>query len=76
MGFFNFQQLQNIPPVVLFILAIWVLAWKGLALWKAAKLNQREWFIAVLVLNTLGILEIIYLYFFSRKKATKEGVSA
>ena len=60
--------LPNIPPWLLFLLAVWSLAWKGLALWRAAKQSQRNWFIALLVLNTVGILEIAYLYFFSKKK--------
>ncbi|MBI5644618.1 hypothetical protein HY970_00810 [Candidatus Kaiserbacteria bacterium] len=36
--------------------------WKGLALWRSAHRNDMGWFIAFLVLNTLGILEIIYLF--------------
>jgi len=54
-------------------LALWSLAWKGFALWYSAKRNQPWWFIALLVLNTVGILEIIYLVFvakvFSQKTA-------
>lgn len=52
----------------LFIAAIiWTLIWKGFALWRAAELRQKWWFIAFLVLNTLGILEIIYLFLVVRK---------
>ena len=50
------------------IVAIWVVIWKGLALWKAARNNSKAWYIALLVINTLGILEIIYFFFFSKKK--------
>jgi hypothetical protein len=42
--------------------------WKGLALWKAAGLKQKNWFIALLVISSLGILEILYLFFFAEKK--------
>lgn len=45
----------------------WVLIWKGLALWKAAHENQKWWFIGLLVVNTLGVLEILYIYVFSPK---------
>jgi len=38
------------------------------ALWKAVRNNQKIWFIALLVLNTLAMLEIIYIFFFSKKK--------
>jgi len=42
---------------------VWSLFWKGLALWHAAKRSQPWWFIALLVVNTVGILEICYLAF-------------
>lgn len=63
--------LPTIPSWLLFLLTLWSLAWKGLALWRAVKQNQRNWFIALLVLNTVGILEITYLYFFSKKKESR-----
>ena len=52
---------------LLFVAAVWALVWKGSALWKAARLGQRNWFVALLVITTLGILEILYLYVFSKK---------
>ena len=47
---------------------IWTLYWKGRSLWKAAQAGDRNWFIALLIINTLGILEILYIYIFSKKK--------
>lgn len=44
------------------ILMIWSIVWKGLALWHSAKRGQGWWFLALLILNTAGILEIIYLF--------------
>jgi len=55
-------------PVLLFLLYMWSLIWKGLALWKSAQNKKRNWFIAILVLNTFGILEILYLFVFSTKR--------
>ena len=46
---------------------IWVLFWKGYALWTTVKNNDKKWFIAILVLNTLGILEIIYVFYVAKK---------
>lgn len=43
------------------LLIIWSGVWKGLALWRAARLKSIPWFVALLILNTVGILEIIYL---------------
>lgn len=53
--------------VLFIIIAIWTLIWKGLALWRSARKGKRNWFIAILVLNTVGILEIIYLVFFNNR---------
>lgn len=50
------------------ILSLWSLAWKGWALWTAAGRNEKKWFIALLVINTAGILEIIYLFFLDKRK--------
>lgn len=58
----------NIPTWLIFTLFVWSLFWKGLALWHAAKLEQRNWFIVMLVVNTVGLLEIAYLFFFAKKK--------
>ena len=59
--------LAGIGAGVLFILAIWELVWKGFALWHAAQNKQRNWFIAILIINTVGILPIVYLKFFQKK---------
>ncbi len=58
-------------------LAAWSLAWKGIALWKAARNNQRNWYIALLILNTFGILEIIFIFYFSKFKphANRQNLS-
>lgn len=40
---------------------------KAVALWKAARADQMAWFIALIIFNTVGILPIIYLLFFTRK---------
>lgn len=44
------------------LLAVWSIFWKGLALWHSARRNQGWWFVIMLVVNTVGILEIIYLF--------------
>lgn len=49
------------------VLVVWSLIWKGMALWKAARLGSKGWFVALLIINTLGILEILYIYVFSKK---------
>ena len=54
--------------ILIVIIVAWSLAWKGLALWKAARRGSKAWFIVLLIVNTLGILEILYLYVFSEIK--------
>lgn len=73
MGYGNLDCMNSIPaipPLLQFALLVWSIAWKGLALWNAAKNSQRNWFIIILIVNTVGILEIIYLFRFSKKKLT------
>lgn len=63
----------NIPleqAILVYVLSIWSLIWKGIALWRAVNNRQRNWFIVMLVLNTVGILEIIYLFRFAKKRMT------
>ena len=57
--------------ILLALLVIWSIIWKGLALWKSAREGKQVWFIVFLILNTLGILEILYLYIFSKKSPGK-----
>jgi len=62
---------EQLSPAILagfVLLAVWELCWKGIALWKAAQKKRLYWFIALLVINTAGILPIIYIYLFDEKK--------
>lgn len=56
---------------LLAIVALVVLAIKGFALWEAARRNDLAWFIALLLLNTLGILELVYLFVFAKDSEEK-----
>lgn len=65
----SFSLLQTNPQLsalILLILVLWELFWKGIALWKAARESQRYWFIAILILNTAGILPILYIFLFKK----------
>jgi len=53
---------------LIYLAILWTLPWKGVALWKASRNSHKKWFIALLVINTLAILEIVYIFFFSKKK--------
>ena len=57
-------------PGVVFVVLIWSLFWKGLALWRSARSDQRNWFVVILIVSSLGILEIVYLFRFSKNRLT------
>jgi hypothetical protein len=54
-------------PLVL-ALFVWSVFWKGLALWHSARRGEQWWFVAFLFINTMGILEIIYLFVYAKYK--------
>ena len=55
-------------PWIIWLIILWTLPWTGIALWKAAKNSHKKWFIVLLVINSMAVLEIIYIFFFSKKK--------
>jgi methionyl-tRNA synthetase len=50
------------------ILMLWSIIWKGIALWKSARNESKVWFVILLIVNTVGILEIIYIYAVAGRK--------
>lgn len=48
--------------------ALLALPLKIIGIWRAAHNEQKGWFAALLLLNTLGLLELIYLFYFSKPK--------
>jgi hypothetical protein len=61
---------------VVLLIALWTLPWKGVALWKAVKNSHKWWFIVLLVVNTLGILEILYIFVFGKRKKLPQEMSS
>lgn len=62
-----FWAMALAAPLIL-LAVLWSVVWKGLALWHSARRGQYWWFVILLVVNTLGILEIIYLFFVAALK--------
>ena len=56
------NQLPSWTIAVVILLAIWSLYWKAAALWHAARSKQLNWFILFTLINTCGIVELIYLF--------------
>jgi len=70
MGYGNYGMGGLFPVFGLgmIIFALWSIFWKGLALWHASQRKEPWWFLALLIINTLGILEIIYLFAIAKLK--------
>jgi methionyl-tRNA synthetase len=66
---FTLGFMSIFAPLIL-VVVLWTIVLKGYALWYAARASQKWWFIVLLVVNTLGILEIVYLIWFRPKSNT------
>lgn len=71
------QEYFNQHPLVLVLviaLVIWSAVWKALALWKAAGKGDKVWFVALFLINTAGILEIFYIFAFSKRQEERHNI--
>lgn len=62
----DLKQLESYlsNPYIVFPLIIWSIFWKGLTLWKAAGSKHITWFILIFLVNSFGLLEIAYIFYF------------
>lgn len=70
----GFSELLYTNKLFSFIFLAWSLSWKGLALWRAGRNNQKIWFIPLLIVNLFGLPEIIYLIFFQSQGKFSESI--
>ncbi len=56
----------GVPVWLLVTIIVWTLLWRIPALWIAARKNQFIWFVILIFVNTLGILEMLYIFIFSK----------
>ena len=66
----------GVSPLLVLVLLVWTLPWKGYALWLAARNNSPWWFIVLLIVNTVAILDIIYIFVFGRPALKKREVAS
>ncbi len=52
--------------LLLIPIMLWSITWKGLALWRVARRGETAWFVILLIVNTLGLLEIIYYFLIAK----------
>jgi hypothetical protein len=53
-------------------IALWDLIWKAIGIYMAAGRGDRRWAVAMLIFNTVGILPIVYIFFFAAKVESVE----
>ena len=53
---------------LILLLVVWSAVWKAIALWRAAQNNSKPWYVVLFIVNTVGILDILYIYVFGKKK--------
>ena len=61
--------------LAIILAVVWSMVWKGIALWHAGRNAHLGWFIILFIVNTLGILEIIYIFAFRRVVRRPQKVS-
>lgn len=66
--FGHFPVLAAVLAPLIIVVIIWSVLWKGLALWHSARRGNPWWFVIMIFVNTLGILEIIYLFAVAKLK--------
>jgi hypothetical protein len=66
-GLYKFTGNESLDVAILFLILFWIFLWKGKALWIAAKQDSVRWFWALIIFQTAGILDILYIYVFSKK---------
>jgi hypothetical protein len=74
MMFGNFLAMGPWMMALFAVLMVWTAIWKGIALWKSGRNGQLAWFVVLFIVNTVGILEIIYIFAFQKKQVLAKKV--
>jgi hypothetical protein len=70
-GQYSWQAPAWFGPLVI-LAVIWTFIWKGMALWKAGRNASKGWFVVLLLVNTVGILDLLYVLVFSKKTQSNQ----
>jgi len=66
--------IDMVVPMWLYPLLAWTVVWKAIGAWKAARKGDLVWFVAFFVVNTGGILPIVYIFIFQKLNFSKKSV--
>lgn len=67
----QYDSLTNANLALVAVIVAWDMIWKGFALWRAAHDDSKVWFVVLLIVNSVGILPIVYLLLNKYGKSTK-----
>lgn len=70
---FPFPYFMVFPLVM--VVAAWIVGIKGYALWHAARNEQKWWFIGLMLVNAVGIPELVYLLWFRTDRRAMKAVA-
>lgn len=72
----NFSLFLGAPSTrpFIYILLIADLFLRGIALYRTARKDQKVWFVALLIVNSLGVLPLVYM-FLNRDSSTTTATS-
>lgn len=77
MNSYFYSAYGEMSPLVFLLVAVDLIL-KGVTLYKSARREQKVWFVALLLINSMGILPVIYLFvskdiqLFRKTKKTKK----
>jgi len=60
-------QLPAYVNVIIILVTLWTIPWKIYAVWLAVKNGHKKWFVVLLLINTIAILEIFYIFHIAKK---------
>ena len=72
------EFLEGVPSdqlLLIVLISIWELIWKGFALWKSAQKKDNLWFVILLLVNTAGLLPALYIFYISKSKKKRKIIS-
>lgn len=54
--------------LIIALAVVWAVLWKCYSVWIAARNGHKKWFVALVIFNTFGILDMIYIFAVAKKK--------
>lgn len=70
------QALTSMNPYMILAVVLWTLPWKAWALWLAARRGDIWWFLGLIIISTLGLLEMVYIFFIAKQSDGREQTTA